>query len=429
VAGSGSVKYLPPWNADLMSAGYLLSLLPTLALLVGGAAALWRVIRRPSAEWVILLSLAALTGAALVYLTLKLPFFGQSKAFYAMTAAVPLVAVGAWGFDLVAGRRRAVRAVLWVLLLVWAANSYASVWIRSWWVETHVSCGLRQQNRDEMAEAAERFRRALRIDPDHVGARNGLAMTMRLMGRTDAALAECERVLAGHPDDVDAVFLKARLNLEMNRLEEAVALNRRATALAPDNAFIHQFLPDMLSELGRDDEAAAALRSQLRFMPAHGDLHRRLGITYAWLANYGGARRHFELARRFSPRDDRADRLLAWLLATCPDDGIRDGAEAVALAKALQRSWRPGPQQQDGRLLARYAAALRVLGAAYAEAGRFGEAADAARALLTLLERAGQAALAAEAREMLSAYRARRPWRDDNWKPAAARPPTTGRTP
>ena len=45
------MNYWPPWNYDLMTAGYLLALAPTLTILAGAAVSVWRFIRQPSTEW------------------------------------------------------------------------------------------------------------------------------------------------------------------------------------------------------------------------------------------------------------------------------------------------------------------------------------------------------------------------------------------
>ena len=60
---------------------------------------------------------------------------------------------------------------------------------------------------------------------------------------------------------------------------------------------------------------------------------------------------------------------LAWLLATCPDNSVRNGQKAVELAQqAVQLSNGRSPEILD------------TLAAAYAEAGRFHEAVETATA-------------------------------------------------
>jgi hypothetical protein len=90
---------------------------------------------------------------------------------------------------------------------------------------------------------------------------------------------------------------------------------------------------------------------------------------------------------------------LAWILATHRDLALRNGARAVVLAeRACQATDYKRP------------AYLQTLAAAYAEAGRFAEALDAAERAQNLLA----AASPEEARnkEMLERFRAGRPYRE-----------------
>ena len=64
---------------------------------------------------------------------------------------------------------------------------------------------------------------------------------------------------------------------------------------------------------------------------------------------------------------------LAWRLATCPQAALRDGARAVELAREADRL--AGGKNPDY---------LDTLAAAYAEAGQFPQAVEAAERALTL---------------------------------------------
>ena len=68
-------------------------------------------------------------------------------------------------------------------------------------------------------------------------------------------------------------------------------------------------------------------------------------------------------ALHFNPGNFSAASNLAWILATSPDDQVRNGEEAVRLAKGLLQA----TKGEDPRALDTYAAAL-------AEAGHFGAA-------------------------------------------------------
>ena len=79
---------------------------------------------------------------------------------------------------------------------------------------------------------------------------------------------------------------------------------------------------------------------------------------------------------QLNPEMDEAANNLAWLLATCSDHSLRDGARAVRLARqASEHSHDQNP------------VILGTLAAAYAEAGQLSEAVDTA-------QRARQLALA-----------------------------------
>src|SRR5947209_6340257 len=111
------------------------------------------------------------------------------------------------------------------------------------------------------------------------------------------------------------------------------------------------------------------------------DRWRAVGQLGRHAAALADARRAVELR----PDDVVLVNQLAWLLATCPDDGVRNGPAAVALATRAAESsaWRD-------------AAVLDTLAAAYAECGSFDEAV-----------RWGEAALALAPSEVADAIRVR----------------------
>jgi Flp pilus assembly protein TadD len=59
--------------------------------------------------------------------------------------------------------------------------------------------------------------------------------------------------------DADALNLMALLSVRQNKLEEACTTQRRAVARQPDQARQYLLLSDILTKMGRTDEAHAAL--------------------------------------------------------------------------------------------------------------------------------------------------------------------------
>ena len=108
-------------------------------------------------------------------------------------------------------------------------------------------------------------------------------------------------------------------------------------------------------------------------------------------------------AQRESLRTHPADLVLlndtAWLLATNPNASIRNGTEAVELARrAIRLSGGREP------------AILDTLAAAYAEAGRFAEATQTARQAIELAAAEGKRSLADKIRGRLDLYQAHKPY-------------------
>jgi hypothetical protein len=96
--------------------------------------------------------------------------------------------------------------------------------------------------------------------------------------------------------------------------------------------------------------------------------------------------------------------LMARLLATCPDDSVRDGAEAVRLAE------RAVDIAQRGRGIPPQLAA--ALAAAYAEQGRWEEAAALLDVTLKKAEQAGLAAFVTSLTPRLEQIRNHVSWRE-----------------
>jgi hypothetical protein len=92
---------------------------------------------------------------------------------------------------------------------------------------------------------------------------------------------------------------------------------------------------------------------------------------------------------------------LAWLLATCPDPSVRNGREAVEYSEKACRITTYGMTVMVG-----------TLGAAYAEAGRFPEACDAAQKACMMASEVGDDTLLKRNTELLELYRTGRPFHE-----------------
>ena len=154
-------------------------------------------------------------------------------------------------------------------------------------------------------------------------------------------------------------------------------------------------------EMGRPDESIAHLLEALEIEPNYQDAHFNLGNTYLQIGNAEKALAQFQRALEIDPEDTQAMNNMAWILATCPDDKVRDGAKAVELAERAHSS--------TGKAKPRIAA---TLAAAYAEVHRFDDAVRTARRAIELAVAERNNGLADSIRGQLQVYEAGAPFRD-----------------
>jgi tetratricopeptide (TPR) repeat protein len=117
--------------------------------------------------------------------------------------------------------------------------------------------------------------------------------------------------------------------------------------------------------------------------------------------DFAGALARYRRALQIDPNLVEALNNLAWLLATCPEASLRNGAEAVQHAEQACQ-------------LTQYRRTIMVgtLAAAYAEAGRFSEAVATVQKACELASIFKEDALLARNRELLELYRAGKPYHE-----------------
>jgi Flp pilus assembly protein TadD len=126
--------------------------------------------------------------------------------------------------------------------------------------------------------------------------------------------------------------------------------------------------------------------------------HKNLAVLFSRQGEVDQAIAHLQKAVEISPNDLGAINDLAWLLATCPREDLRDGARAVELAeRACQATGHKVPELMD------------TLAAAYAEAGRFSQAVATAEKSLSLIQ-PDQESVAERIRQRLERYQAGKPY-------------------
>ena len=128
--------------------------------------------------------------------------------------------------------------------------------------------------------------------------------------------------------------------------------------------------------------------------------HSNRGITYSDKGEFDQAIADYERALQLKPNLTSALNSLAWDLATMPTANRRDGGRAVDLAERVLASNAGEPGFLD------------TAAAAYAEAGRFGDAVNSQERALNILRQAGDVpkSVIEDFESRLRLYQANRPF-------------------
>jgi len=256
-------------------------------------------------------------------------------------------------------------------------------------------------------ESAAVWEKALAIHPDDPLSQNNCGVALMLAGRREEATPHLRKAteirlrsaLAANPASAELEERLGRTLLDGAAVEEAAAHLRRALALRPAFPAARCGLAAALVAQGRLEEAAAEM-PKAGDSPACADAHRGLGEALYALGRTVEALAHWREGIRLQPNDVRMVERAAWALATSPEPSQRNGSQAVALAlRAVQLSSGGDP------------AALDALGAAYAETGRFADAAVTARRALLAAEKKKQRALVEAIQGRIALYEAKTPFR------------------
>jgi tetratricopeptide (TPR) repeat protein len=293
--------------------------------------------------------------------------------------------------------------------------------------ETHNNLGIALSQKGREDDAITCFQKALEIQPDYAEAHHNLGKALFETGKIDDAITHFQQASQIKPDYADAflmlgnaflqkgsvdnaitqyqqaleiqpAFALAHDNLAIalrrkGRVDEAIAHFQQALQINPDDADAHNNLGNAQLQKGRVDEAIACYQKALQFKPGSATMHFNLGNAFMQKGNADEAIAHFQQGLEIQPADPSAQNNLAWLLATCPKASLRNGARAMELAR--QANALAGGKNPDF---------LRTLAAAFAEAGRFGDAVQSAQKAIELARAAGQQELAGQLNIELKRY-------------------------
>ena len=308
---------------------------------------------------------------------------------------------------------------------------------------------LRRGNRDASAgkyeSAIKRYDEALNINPRNAALYYNRGHVWHIMGELDNAVNDYTKALEVNKEYVDAYHSRGMALFKKSNYDLAISDFTKALQLNPDNyskiglyfnrayawfkvgdydRAIDDYTESIriggITKITPTDKAEAyyfrakAWYEKANFENAISDYTKAIDINAKYAqalfdrANiwhekreYASAIIDYENAIELDPKNAHAYNNYSWLLSTCPDSRLRNGAKALKLAlKAVELN----PDE---------AFFFDTLAAAYAELENFKQAVQAVERAITLLEKDNKENLKESLLPQLEFYKAGKPWRED----------------
>jgi len=271
--------------------------------------------------------------------------------------------------------------------------------------QVHWDLGLYAGARNDWPEAVRQFREAARLGPDLPVVRLNLGLALNRTGAARAALEQLTEAVRLDPRLAAAHFAMGTLYERSGRDREAMERYALAATQDPNHAESYLRLADTLRRTDRIEASLAPYRRALELQPGWREARFGEAMALVRLARYPEALQRLRAAMDLHPGEPAFPLAVARLLAAAPDPRVRDGSEALALARAVEETHKT-------------TAVAETMAMALAELGRFAEAVEWQRAAMSGAAAGGQAAVSQRMAANLALYRlgrpCRTPWRDDD---------------
>jgi tetratricopeptide (TPR) repeat protein len=271
--------------------------------------------------------------------------------------------------------------------------------------QTFESIGLRALDRQDWNEAAEQFRRGLAVEPENAALRHRLGTALYMRGEHAAARAEFERILRSSPEFARAHYSLGVLEAGEGRHAEAVKYLAAAVRHQPDYTEARLRWAASLRAMQRPGESLDQYERVLAVNPANVEARMGQALALVQLGRYRDARDRLSDAVNAYPQEWAFTHALARLLAAAPDDGVRNGPQALRFVQHVLRNQQPTPELGE------------TMAMALAESGRYPEAIALQKDLIAGGERAGARDVVRRLQSNLQRYErgepCRTPWSEE----------------
>ena len=189
----------------------------------------------------------------------------------------------------------------------------------------------------QLREAMLDFDDAIRADPECWRAIHNRGVLLAQSGQFEKAFDDFNRTIHVNDEFAKAYSNRAALFVVAGDLLPAMNDYQRAIELEPNFAVAHRGRGRVCHLLGRLDDSIGHYDAAVQLAPDDAYAISSRADLLTDLGRYSEAARDYERSIELDPRSPEAYRGLAWLMATCPDDSIRNPARAMELAEFALR--------------------------------------------------------------------------------------------
>jgi tetratricopeptide (TPR) repeat protein len=245
--------------------------------------------------------------------------------------------------------------------------------------EAHNALGEAYNGFGEARLARGEFEKAAALGPSFAQAQVNLGQVLILEGEFASAARPLDRalqILGNKPDAAYAHYLRAKVNTDLNEIQQAQEHLAKAVALQPDFAEAWSDLGQARKTLGDSDAALAAFEKAVAAGPDDAVAQYRLGAEYFHRQEARLALPHLEKAFALNPEDQST---LYVLQSALRQEGRME--EAGQVKEKLAELLRKRDKAAEDELVA---VQLNNQGAAFEKAGNLERALEKYRAALAL---------------------------------------------
>lgn len=269
-----------------------------------------------------------------------------------------------------------------------------------------------------LGNAQALFEKAIQVNPTNARAILGRAEVAKHRNQIDEAINQLKNYLEINPDRWEVHAIIGRLHFHKRKFRQATVHLLKAWENRPTLPFVAGDLGFLYMNSGAYEESRSFLRFATRLQPSAVNLKRHLAHAEFLTGNYDTSVELLKQVVVQQPNQITPKSLLAWQLATCPYETLRDGQESLKIASILVKVYDDSVSIHE------------ICAAAYAELGDFDKALSFQQKAMNLLDtespiEAYSPAQIEGLKSRLELYKRKRPYRMSDFSTIPIRQPGT----